>query len=67
MYQQTWIEWAYERNFIKRPENEDESDRNAEDADDKDIFDKYIDGFKYFFIFLGVFLIFFSIVFIMIP
>lgn len=44
LYAKQWIEWAFEKNYIKAPDNADEDD--APDEDMYDVLDKNIEGFK---------------------
>ena len=64
MYHQTWIEWAFEKNYLKRPDKDDETARPGI-LDYSDVFDRHSDAFKFFFIFLGILLIFYAISFVL--
>jgi len=44
LYAKQWIEWAFEKNYIKPPENAEDDDSTDEEA--YDVLDKNIEAFK---------------------
>eukprot|EP00347_Sterkiella_histriomuscorum_P004640 403359685 len=59
LYSQQWIEWAFEKNYIKQPDTDNYED--DDDDDGMDLLDKNIDAFKFFFILLSLVCLFFFI------